>query len=356
MLWFDIGGHFHAGPKSAGAVPGPVCYDLGQEDPTVTDANLVLGYLNPEYLAGGSVKLNATKAYKSIEDKIAKRLNSGILEAAYGGHIIANSSMIRAIRAVSTERGRDPRDFVLFAYGGAGPMHAAELARELGIKKIIVPPAPGLFSSLGLLFAEIEHHHIQAFFHRLDGSVVDGANQVWQGLKEKALDEIEVAGYGDVKVTFQKYVDARYIGQTSELTIPAPWEQLNPKNIAALSQKFHDEHLKSFAHKRVDEPIDLVNLRLVATIPPPAELVPQDLLSAGIQYQARGGIRTKSRKAYFGKELGLRDAAILGIDELVDKPRKGPAIVELYDSTCVVPPGYTVTAGSFGTISIDVES
>jgi N-methylhydantoinase A len=202
-LWIDVGGVLHAGPRSAGAVPGPVCYDIGGTEPTITDANMVLGYL-PKELAGG-VKLKKERAIAAITEKIARPLKIDVTEAAFGAYMIANSNMIRAIRAVSTLRGRDPRNFTIFAFGGAGPIHAAALAHELEVKKVIIPSAAGVFSSFGLLFAVVEHYAGESFFHHLDESVIDTANRVWAHMQHSVMAEIEAVEYGkDVHIEITK--------------------------------------------------------------------------------------------------------------------------------------------------------
>src|SRR2546428_691680 len=166
LVWIDPGGGLQVGPQSAGAFPGPLCYDLGGTEPTVTDANVILGFVNPRELAGGAVKLNAARAHEIFEATIARRLGLPLAEAAYGAHVIAASNMMRAIRAVSSERGRDPREYALFAFGGNGPVFAAGMARQLEMRRIVVPPAPGLFSSFGLLFADVEHHYVRTWRRR----------------------------------------------------------------------------------------------------------------------------------------------------------------------------------------------
>jgi len=352
-LWLDVGGVLHAGPRSAGAVPGPVCYDIGGTEPTLTDANLVLGYL-PEELAGG-VKLKRDKAIEALNEQIAKPLKMDVTEAAFGAYMIANSNMIRAIRAVSTLRGRDTRDFTLLVYGGAGPIHAAALAQELDIKKVIVPPAAGVFSSFGLLFAEIEHHASESFFHRIDESVVDEANETWARMRDEVLAEIVAADYGkDISIKITKAIDARYTGQSSELTLSVPWDTLKKEHLPQLAENFNEEHLKTYAHKRADEPVDVVNLRLVAKVIFPAEVEPEALMSSEVR-AARASAK-KVRKAYYGKNYGWLETPILGLPDLPDKPTKGPLIIELYDATCVVPPYAEARSGKWGTIEIDIKS
>src|SRR5262249_14291463 len=152
-------GSLQAGPESAGAQPGPVCYDMGGTIPTVTDCNVALGYINPSYLVGGALKLNAAKTRRVLQETIARPLHLTVEQAAYGAHQIAASNMIRGIKAVSTERGRDPREFALFAFGGNGPLFACGMAEALGMSRVVVPPSAGLFSSFGLLYADVEHHY-----------------------------------------------------------------------------------------------------------------------------------------------------------------------------------------------------
>lgn len=349
-LWIDPGGALHVGPISAGAMPGPACYDQGGEEPTLTDANLVLGYLNPKYLTGGTFKLNASKAFEIME-RIAKPLGMDATEAAYGAHMIANSNMIRAIRAVTTLRGRDPRDFILVAYGGAGPMHAAAIAREMEIKRAMVTPSPGLFSSFGLLFAQVEHRLIENFFHRLDEKeVVRYANESWERLKKKAIAEIEAGGYSKANTIVEKFADLRYAGQSTELTIPIPWDVFKEEHIPMLIEKFHTEHLRTYAHKRPGEPIAAINLGVRARVLA-EDILPQSIERVAVKSEGLG-----SRKAYFGKEYGWLDTVVLEIQEVSERQQKGPAIIELYDATCVVPPYCQFSSGPWGTVIIDLKT
>jgi len=193
-IWIDAGGALCIGPMSAGAVPGPVCYDQGGELPTVTDANLILGYLNSLYLVGGALKLNAEKARDVFAKRIAGPLRMSIENAAYGAHQVAVSNMIRAIRAVSTERGRDQREFALFAFGGNGPLFAAGMAVALGMRCIVVPPSPGLFSSFGLLYAKVEHHYartLRRLLRKIDFAEIDAA---WNAMSRHAIDQLAAEG------------------------------------------------------------------------------------------------------------------------------------------------------------------
>jgi len=352
-LWLDKGMVLHVGPTSVGAKPGPACYDLGGAEPSLTDANLILGYLNPKEIGGGRIKLNKENSFKAVREQIAAPMKISTEEAAYGAHIIANSNMTRAISAVSTTRGRDPRNFVLFAFGGAGPMHAVALAKEMEIKRVIIPPFPGLFSAFGLLFATIEYHFVETLpYQRFDESQVELVNKIWDEMKRKALTEVEAGDYGDIEVDFKKIMEMRYVGQSSELMIPVPWENLKPEHIPLLREAFNEEHFRTYGHKRADEPVELVNARLIVKLSN-VNISPEQIKT---EQKIKATKKKEKRKAYFGKEFGWMDTTILGIDDLLENAVKGPVIVELNDSTCVVPPYAKVFQGPWGSIIIDIES
>src|SRR5437764_4897683 len=194
-VWIDAGGALQAGPESAGASPGPVCYDTGGETPTITDANVLLGYINPTHLVGGALKLNAGKARAAFEQKIAKPLGMPLERAAYGAHLIAASNMIRAIKAVSTERGRDPREFALFAFGGNGPLFAARLAAVRRLARRGAPPSAGLFSSFGLLYADVEYHYSRTFRRLLRQADLAEVARAWKAIVEEARAQLAASGF-----------------------------------------------------------------------------------------------------------------------------------------------------------------
>src|SRR5262249_29290078 len=194
-LWLDRGGALQVGPRSAGAMPGPVCYDLGGTDPTITDANVILGYVNPRALAAGEVRLNPELAREAIHERIAPPLRLNAAQAAHGGDVIAAATMIRAIKAVSSERGRDPRSYTLCAFGGNGPVFASTLARALGMKHVAIPPAPGLFSSFGLLYSQIEHHLTRAYPARLDDADPSDLTARFAQIEAEAIQQLGGEGY-----------------------------------------------------------------------------------------------------------------------------------------------------------------
>src|SRR5262249_47031269 len=228
--------------RSAGASPGPLCYDLGGTEPTVTDANVVLGYLNPTALAGGAVKLNATGSQEIFQERVAAPLGLPLAEAAYGAHLIAASNMMRAIRAVSSERGRDPRDYALFAFGGNGPVFAAGMARALEMTRVIVPPAPGLFSAFGLLYSEVEHHYVPTWRRPARGVDPTELAGAFGGLEDEARAQLAAEGFTGAAVRIARSADCRYQGQSFELTVPVTAS-------GTIDEAFAREHERTYGHR-----------------------------------------------------------------------------------------------------------
>lgn len=351
LIRVDAGGAMQIGPESAGAVPGPVCYDLGNEEPTVTDANVVLGYLNPTQLVGGEVALNPNKARASLKAKVADRVGLSVEHAAYGAHLIAASNMIRAIRAVSSERGRDPRTFSLFAFGGNGPLFAAGMARALGIKRVVVPPAPGVFSSFGLLWAVVEHHYSRSFRALLRKADVAALNAAFADLEHQAREQLAAEGFAESAVRIQRRASMHYQGQTFELGIPVPDGAIDGGRVADLEEAFGREHERTYGHRAgLDEPVELVSLQVVSgLVTAQAPTLPD---AAGV---ARRGAETQlqPRLAYFGPEAGWLETPVLRRAELAG-PREGPCIVEEYDATCLVPPATRASLDRYGNILIEL--
>jgi len=349
IVWIDAGGALQVGPRSAGAVPGPLCYDAGGTEPTITDANVILGYLNPTHLVGGAVKLNAARAREVFDERIARPLGLSLDQAAYGAHTIAASNMIRAIKAVSSERGRDPREYVLFAFGGNGPLFAGGMARQLDIKKIVVPPAPGLFSSFGLLYSDVEHHYVRTYPRRTGQLDFDELNQVWSRMDADALAQLASEGFTGAAVRLRRSADLRYQGQSFELTVPVPTGRLDAASIAALAEAFGQEHERTYGHRAgPDEPVEVVTLRLVAQGISDRPRVPDR-----IRIDRDGGGAHPPRRVHFGPEHGWLETPVLGRGDLA-RLTHGPCIVEEYDATCVVEPGSTAVLDAHGNIVIEV--
>ena len=353
LVWIDPGGSLQVGPQSAGAAPGPVCYDLGGIEPTITDANVILGYLNPRELAGGAVKLNAARSHEVFEDKVARRMGLPLAEAAYGAHLIAASNMMRAIKAVSSERGRDPRECALFAFGGNGPLFAAGMAAALEMRRIVVPPAPGLFSSFGLLYSDVEHHYVRTYRRSLRGLDVEELGRVWKRMEADARSQLEKEGFeGPGRCRVRRSADLRYQGQSFELTLPVRSGALDGRASAELEEAFGREHERTYGHRAgPDEPVEIVTLRVVAQGIPDRPRVPERLQID------RGGARgpVAERRVYFGPEHGWLPTPVLGRVDLVTR-RAGPCIVEEYDATCVVPPSASAGLDEWGNIVIELGS
>jgi N-methylhydantoinase A len=354
IVWIDRGGSLRVGPRSAGAVPGPVCYGLGGGQLTVSDANLALGYLNPEYLVGGELPLDAAAAWRALSEQVAAPLGIGLEQAAYGIHLVANSNMIRAVRAVSSQRGRDPRGFSLFAFGGSGPVHAVEMARSLDMRRVVVPISPGLFSAFGLLFADVEHHYVRTFFRRTRAVDLAEMNRLLDELEREALDTLADEGFAPEQVTLRRQADLRYAGQSYELSVPLESGTLDADAIERLREAFGQEHERTYGHRGApDQPVDLVNLRLAARGLPDRPRVPTDAQLRQAAHRRGGASAPKDRKAYFGP-AGFIETPVIDRPDLAGAKQPGPLIVEEYDATTIVPPGCTAGLDEWGNILIEL--
>ena len=350
VVWIDAGGSMQIGPQSAGAKPGPVCYDIGGEDPTVTDANVILGYLNQEYLVGGELKIDASRSNKVFADTIAKPMELSVEHAAYGAHQIAISNMIRAIRAVSSERGRDPRRYAMVPFGGNGPLFAAGMARELQMKQIVVPPSPGLFSSFGLLYADVEHHYSRTVQRVVREMEPSSLTDVWKTLEVQAREQLKIDGFSDNQMRFRRSANMHYKGQIFELTVFAPNGDFNLEKIAELEEAFGQEHERTYGHRAgPEEPVELVNAQLIGMGIPDRPRITERVTA-----ERRGPTGAlPNRNAYFGPATGWLDTPVIHRADLT-KPRSGPCIVEEYDATCLIPPGAKAHLDEGGNIIIDL--
>ena len=335
IAYLDRAGGLRVGPRSAGAVPGPVCYRLGGTEPTVTDADVVLGYIRPGKLADGEVSVDPEAARRAVYDRIAAPLGMGLLQAAEGIHRIANARTMRALRAVSTVRGRDPREFSLMAFGGCGPIHAAGLARELFTPRIIVPPLPGLFSALGLLFSDIEHHEVRSCLLSGEALMAEALQKYRGEMQQKVLAQFEVEGYTADRVTLSCSADVRFKGQASEIRIALEGETVTEDTVRTLCVAFEAEHEQLYGHRSdPDIPVEVVAVRLVGR----AGVRRQE---GGIRPAERSGERQTSRQAYFGSAWGRMDTPVIARDVLAER-MDGPFLIDEYDSTVVVPPDMRV--------------
>jgi len=341
VVSIDAVGAIKVGPRSAGAVPGPACYGLGGTEATFTDAAVVLGYLNPEYLVGGKLRIDAQRSREAIDTQVARPLGLGLLEAAQGIHTIAIATMTRAVKAVSTYRGRDPRDFSLVAFGGNGPVVAVAIARELGMRTVLIPPAPGVFSAAGLLFSNIEHTQQRSVFKRTTD--IDDATVAahFDTLTRDVLVEMHNEGIAEQRITLRRLADLRYTGQAFELTIA-----VDAMDIAVIEAAFHAEHARTYGHNSPGDPVDLINIRVVASCAPESKKG----LAEQLQCAQTEGAGTGTRPVYFGGRLV--DTPVVHRGMLATR-QTGPCIVEEFDATCIIPPGASAQIDSHGNIVIE---
>ena len=334
IAWIDPGGALRVGPESAGAEPGPVCYGQGGEQPTVTDADLVLGYLNPVALLGGGLPVHLDRARAAIETRVARPLKQGVLEAAAGIVDVVTAGMAAALRIVSVERGHDPREFALVAFGGAGPVHAARLAQELEIPEVIVPPIPGGFSALGLVASDFRRDYVKTFYTRLDEARLEEVAAVYARMEAAGREVLRAAGVPEDRWELTRAADCRYGRQAYELTVPVEPGPVTEKTLGRLAADFHDRHRQTYGHASPDEAVQCVNLRLAAVGH-----------QAGLELSRRpaGGAAPRTvetREAYF-KETGLVRCDVLPREALPPGTRRaGPLVIEAMDTTVVVPPGW----------------
>lgn len=341
-------GSLTVGPQSAGAVPGPACYDRGGTAPTVTDANLVLGRI-PPYLLGGEVPLNIERAQQSIHDHIAVPLGLDVYQAASGIIQIVNNNMMGALRVVSVEKGYDPSDFALFAFGGAGPLHAGQLAELLGTPSVVIPPHPGILSALGLLSTDLQHDTVRTFLQR--GSVydLDGIESVYRGMQEEAAGYLASEGVAAGQQTFQRLADLRYAKQGFEVTVDFPATEVTTAAIAELIDTFHQRHEQLYTYAATDTPVEIVNLRLRAvghmeklSLPRIAELdeacAPHSECTRDVYFSDTGFVTTP-----------VLERHVLRAGHIID----GPAIVEQLDTTTVIYPGHRAVVDAYGNLLIN---
>ena len=270
IAWVDRAGALRVGPKSAGAEPGPVCYGRGGVEPTVTDCNLILGYLDRGSLLAGDLPIDFAAAERAVTQKLAKPLGIDLRTAAAAVIDIVNHAMAEALKIVSVERGHDPRDFVLVAFGGAGPMHAAALAEELGIDEVICPPIPGAFSALGLVGTDLKRDYVRTFYASTasaDPALLEAGFAELEAIGAAMLDRARIGGE---RRRFVRSVDARYQRQSYELQVPVAEGRLDAAQLPAIAAAFHERHRQTYGHDNRSEPVQIVNLRLAAigTIPP----------------------------------------------------------------------------------------
>jgi N-methylhydantoinase A len=344
IAWFDRGNALKVGPASAGAVPGPACYGLGGENATVTDASVVLGFINPTALAGGTVGIDAGHAHCAVEAYVARPLGVTARDAAWAVHVVATANMMRAVKAVSTYRGRDPRDCVLMAFGGNGGIFAVELARQLQIATVLIPPAAGVFSAIGLGVAPVEFGQTRAYLRRLSAVDPGHLRDTYAALVDAVRTTL---GRPPEDLNIAYYAAMRYVGQAFELPIPVPSSAPGPGELACLRVAFAQEHERTYGHRSDnDADVEVVAVQVVGTVRASASD------ERGISLRQRSALARTERECFFGPEGGAQMTPVFDRTGLGEQPLAGPLVIEEYEGTTVVPPGASAALDAQGNIVI----
>jgi N-methylhydantoinase A len=344
IAWVDPGGALKVGPQSAGADPGPAAYGRGGNEPTVTDADVVLGYLDREALLGGALAISLAAGDTAIRERVGDPLGLGVTEAAAAIVEIVNSNMAEALRIVSVERGHDPREFALIAFGGAGPVHAAALAAELQIPEVIVPPASGAFSALGLVASDLKRDYSRTLYADLRALDPALAVAALAEIEATASEWLAAVAIPPARRVLLRAADLRYRRQAYELTVPMAPGAITRESLDRLAAAFHEKHRQTYAHANLEEPVQLVNLRLTAIGRLPGLTLAQP--------PAAAATRCRMREVWF-PEIGSAPCPVQWRDGLAaGETLAGPAIIEAMDSTIVVPPGWIASVDGQGYIRL----
>lgn len=337
--WIDDLGLLQMGPQSAGSDPGPACYDRGGIQPTVSDANLVLGYLNPEGLVGGRLPLNREKSWRAIEEKIARPLNISVEKAAHGMFTIVNNNMVNGIRRVSVERGYDPRDFVLVAAGGATGAHITALATEMGIDTVIASKLSSGLCAYGQIISDVKHNYMATVPVRLEGDdVFERINTTFDDIEAKGISHLKSDGFDESTIDIQRSMEMRYVGQIHECTVEIDSFRIDSSSIEQVKNAFHDRHEQLFTYAERQNPVELVNVE--ATLygrverPSPAEL------TGGVRVEE--AIKGERSLIFSGDEPAIKvpvyDGARIGAGNRI----VGPAVIEEETATLIIQPHWQV--------------
>jgi N-methylhydantoinase A len=346
IAYVEAGGGLRVGPQSAGADPGPVAYARGGTEPTVTDAQVALGRLGTEAFHSGGIELNPERAVAAIAANIAEPLGLETAVAALGIVAVANAAMANAVRAVTLERGFDPRDFALVAYGGAGPLHAVEVARDLSIPTVIIPFAPGHFSALGMLMADYRRDFVQTYFTPLRDGGLGNVEAVYRELEAEGTAQLEAAGIAPVRIVLERSADMRYRGQEHAVSVPVP-ASLETADATALDAAFHARHQQEYRHHAVGEAVEIVSVRVsaIGRLDKPHWIEPSP--NGGAQPLER------RRPVWFSSDAGPVDTPIAVRGDLRPGERRaGPLVVEEEGSVTIVPASAELTVDRHGNLVI----
>jgi N-methylhydantoinase A len=351
IAWIDAGGGLKVGPLSAGSTPGPVCYGKGGTEPTITDANLVIGRLDAENFLGGQMRLDVQAARDAIEAKIARPLGLSVERAALGILKIADTKMSLAVREVSVQKGHDPRDFSLIASGGGGPLHAVSIARELMLPSVVIPELPGTFSALGMLMTDLRHDYVRTLIADLQQTKPDDLETVFGEMIDEARHVLLQDGATPDAIRFVRSLDLRYLGQEYTLTAALPANALDAEAMATTRARFDDLHHAQYSHSAPGEPVEIVNLRLAAV--GQLDQATQQIASLIDVDAPRSGRPKATRRVVF--EAGTFDCPVYDRDDMpIETLIDGPLVIEEKVSTTIVHPGDRARIMRQGPIFIEV--
>jgi N-methylhydantoinase A len=343
-------GGLRVGPQSAGAAPGPACYGLGGTEPTVTDANLVLGRLGADRFLGGEMRLDVDAAKHALAERVAKPLSLDVTAAAHGILRIAATAMSYAVKGVTTERGLDAGEFTLVAYGGAGPLHAIEVAREIGMRTVIVPPAPGVFSAFGMLFSDLRYDFVRTWFTPLEDAPFAAIERIYRDLESQGRAAIAAASVRPQRIEVKRAADMRYVGQEHAVTVDLPLAVFARKDRAAIKRHFDDMHLRRYGTSAPDERAEIVSLR--STVTGFMRKPPQERIGRGKAAPDKAAFAGK-RPVYFAG--GFKPTPTYARSALLAGNRiGGPALIEEHASTTVLLPGDKLEVDAYGNLVIAV--
>jgi N-methylhydantoinase A len=349
--WIDEGGLLRMGPQSAGAKPGPVCYGLGGEEPTCTDADLVLGYLDKDYFAGGKIKLDVKKAQKAIEEKIARPLGLSLHEAAAGMYNLINTNMAAAVREVAVKQGQDPRDFPLVIAGGAGPNHACQIALELEIPLLIVPRESSIFCAAGMLMSDLKHSFVKTYATLLSKVDKDRFQSLFEELKKAGAQLLTTEGIGEGQAQFVYSLDLRYVNQYHEVNVEVSAGEVESADFEAMASKFHPRHNRLFGYSLEEEgtPVELINMRLVTIgVTEKPRFLPMEYDSEDPSHAFK-----RKRRVYLPKQKEFTEVDVFdGFGLKFGNRITGPAIIEQVNTTTFVTPEYRVLVDRFGSYTL----
>jgi N-methylhydantoinase A len=350
IAYLDAGNAFRVGPKSAGAMPGPVSYGRGGTDPTVTDAHVALGRIHPDFFLDGEMDIETDLPREIISEKLAEPLGMDPVETALGALEIVNNNMANAIRSKTIQKGRDPERFTLVSFGGAGPMHAADIARELSIPRTIIPSNPGVLSAVGLSTTDLQYDEINTKFSMLGDLDREELQADYDSLIDDVYEHLRNAGVGDQNIELEMTADCRYEGQGYELNVPIG-EGERADTVEMITDAFHSLHEEEFGHNFLENPIELVNERVTAYgVLPSSKLIPVEEGETDLD-----DLQLFSQEVYFGNEGEARahetpfiSRSDLGFGHYLE----GPAVIGEKDSTIIVPPDFDAEILRYGDIEL----